>query len=159
MTPHGAGIAAVALAERQIAEQPWDALVEHGAVIAARLVAERAGQPTLADPCGAFDDHVLRLLDPSPAGEGLEEGAVEPARRAVVDVLDRRLVAQTGIAPTGLEPPILTLGGLMVEKTPEPFGVGQVGRVWIGGEAREGTGHAVQAKPMERSRVGWVSTA
>jgi len=56
---HEAGIAAIAFAERQIAEQPWDALVEHGAVIAAGLVTERAGP--LADPGRPFDDQVVGL--------------------------------------------------------------------------------------------------
>lgn len=36
-----AGVAAVAARQSQIAEQPWDALVEHRAIVAAGLVAER----------------------------------------------------------------------------------------------------------------------
>jgi hypothetical protein len=43
------GIAAVAARERQIAEQLGQTLVQHRAVIPARFVAERAGEPTLAD--------------------------------------------------------------------------------------------------------------
>jgi hypothetical protein len=119
------------------------------AIVAAGLVSERARQPTLADPGRSFDDQVLRLLDPLPAGERLEEDAIEPACGAVIDILDRGRVAQTRIAQTSLEPPILSIGGLMIEKKPEPFGVGQVGHVGIGGETGKRAGHAVQAKRLK----------
>src|SRR3954469_10751146 len=46
---HQPGIAAVATGQREIDEQLGDALIEYRAVVAARLVAERAGKPTLAD--------------------------------------------------------------------------------------------------------------
>ena len=42
-------VAAVAAGERQIGEQARQALIENGAIVAAGLVAERAGQPTLAN--------------------------------------------------------------------------------------------------------------
>jgi len=119
-------------------------------------VAEGAGQPALADPGRPFDDQVLRLLDPSSAGERLEERAVEPTCGAVVDVFDRGLVAQTGIAETRFEAAILPVGRLMVEEQPEPFGLGKLGRFGIGGEADEGPGHAVQAELVKliECRVG-----
>jgi hypothetical protein len=34
-------VAAVSARQSEIAEQPWDALIEHGAIVAAGLVAER----------------------------------------------------------------------------------------------------------------------
>jgi hypothetical protein len=43
-------MAAVAAGEREIAEHPRDALVEHRAVVAAGLVTEGAGKPAFADP-------------------------------------------------------------------------------------------------------------
>jgi hypothetical protein len=42
-------IASVAAGERQSLEQPWQPMVEDGTIVAACLVAERAGDPTLAD--------------------------------------------------------------------------------------------------------------
>jgi hypothetical protein len=41
-------VAAVAARQSEIAEQPRRALIEHGAIIAAGLVAERRGEPALA---------------------------------------------------------------------------------------------------------------
>jgi hypothetical protein len=43
------GVAAIATGQSQIAEQPRDALIKHGAIVAAGLVAERRGEPALAD--------------------------------------------------------------------------------------------------------------
>ena len=40
---------AVAACERQRIEQPWHAMIEHRAIVAAGLVAERAGEPTFAE--------------------------------------------------------------------------------------------------------------
>src|SRR6187551_3602165 len=58
---HQPGIAAVAAGQREIGEQLGDALIKYRAVIAARLVAEGAGEPTLADAGRSFDDQVLRV--------------------------------------------------------------------------------------------------
>jgi hypothetical protein len=58
------GIAAVAAREREITEQLGDALVEDRAVIAAGLVAEGAGQPTLADAGRAANDQAVVGVDP-----------------------------------------------------------------------------------------------
>ncbi len=44
-----AGAAAITAGECQVTEQLWDACVEHRAMIAARLVAQGAGWPTVAD--------------------------------------------------------------------------------------------------------------
>ena len=46
------GMAAVAAGERQIAEQLRRALIEDGAVVAARFMAKGASQPRLAEACG-----------------------------------------------------------------------------------------------------------
>ena len=92
-----AGIAAVAAREHQFAEQLGDTLIEDGTVVAARLVAERAGKPTLADAGWAADGQIVVRVDPIADHELLEQRAVEAARRAVIDVLDERLLAQPGI--------------------------------------------------------------
>ena len=43
--PHEAGIAAIAFAERQIAEQPGNALVEHGAIVGAATLSRGPQRP------------------------------------------------------------------------------------------------------------------
>ena len=98
-----AGIAAVAAGERQIAEQLGDALIENGAIVAAGLVAERASQPAFADAGRAADRQIVVRVDPVAGDELLEQRAIEPARSAVIDILDERLLAQPGIAQSGGE--------------------------------------------------------
>ena len=57
----------------------------------------------------------------------LEQRFVEPARRAVVDVLDGGLaVTQSGGAQSGLEAPGAAIGSLAVEQQRQPFGVRQI---------------------------------
>src|SRR6202521_5056175 len=63
-----------------------------------------------------YGEHVAMLGDPAAGGELLENSFVEPACRAVVDILDRGLaVSQLGAAQPALEPRSVTLGGLAVE--------------------------------------------
>src|SRR3954447_10079662 len=49
---HDAGMAPVAAGQREIGEQLGNALIEHRAVVAARLVAEGTSKPTFADAGG-----------------------------------------------------------------------------------------------------------
>ena len=85
-----AGMASVAAGERQRLEQPRHALVEDGAVVAAGLVPEGAGDPGFADAGRAGDQQILVAVDPIAGGELLEQGAVEAAGGAQIDILDRR---------------------------------------------------------------------
>ncbi|MCP1845628.1 hypothetical protein ACVIHI_008903 [Bradyrhizobium sp. USDA 4524] len=47
--PQEPRVAAVAARQSEIGEQPRDTLIEHGAIVAAGRVAERRGEPALAD--------------------------------------------------------------------------------------------------------------
>lgn len=99
-----AWMAAVAAGERQIVEQSRDALIEHGAIVATGLVAERRGEPTLANAGRAADQEIDVVVDPAALDKLSEQRAVETARGAVVDVLDARLLAQLGVAQASGEP-------------------------------------------------------
>jgi hypothetical protein len=90
-------------------------------------VAERTGQPTFADAGRPFDDQVLRLLDPAPTGKVLEEGAIEAARGAIVDVLDDGLMTQPGVAQPCPQPSIVAFGGFAIEQESQPFGMRELG--------------------------------
>ena len=78
---HDAGMTAVATGQRQIGEQLWDTLIEHRAVVAAGLVAEGTSKPTFADASWAAQDQIVVRVDPFAAGELVEQGAIETARR------------------------------------------------------------------------------
>ena len=81
--------AAVAVGELEIGEQPRQALVEDGESVAAGLLAERAGEPRLADAAGPGDEQIAVLGDPLAGGELLEQrrraaaacGSRRPRRR------------------------------------------------------------------------------
>ena len=85
---HDAGMAAVAAGQRKIGEQLGDALIKNRAVVAARLMAEGTGQPAFADAGRPAQDQIVVRLDPFAAGELVEQGAIEAARGAIIDVLD-----------------------------------------------------------------------
>ena len=114
--PHQARIATVGASEGEIGEQLGDALVEDGAVVAASLVAERAGEPRLADACRAFDDEILWCGDPVAGDQPLEQRAVEAARRTIVDVLDDGALAPSGMTEPSDELPVGAFCALAIEQ-------------------------------------------
>ena len=89
-----AAVSPVAAREGQRLEETRDPVVEDGMVVAAGLVAERAGDPALAEARRAGDQEIFMTVDPFAGSEPGEDGAVEAARRAQVDVLDAGVLAQ-----------------------------------------------------------------
>ena len=57
-------------------------------------MAERAGEPALADAGGAADHQIVVRVDQGAVRELVEQRAIEAARGAIVDVLDRGVMAQ-----------------------------------------------------------------
>ena len=102
-----ARMASVAARQREVLEQLGNALIEDRAVVAAGLVAERRSQPALADAGRPEQGQIVVGVDPFALDELLEQGAVEAARAAIIDVLDAGLLAQFGEAQPRGEPLVL----------------------------------------------------
>src|SRR6266852_6041033 len=83
-----ASVTAIAAREQQVIEQPRQAMVEDRAVVAAGLVAERTGKPTLADAGLPDDQQILMTFDPIASDELGKQRLVEGARHFEIDVLD-----------------------------------------------------------------------
>jgi hypothetical protein len=49
-------VTAIAAREGQRIEQPWHTMIDHRAIVPARLMSQGAGQPTLAEPGFPDDD-------------------------------------------------------------------------------------------------------
>jgi hypothetical protein len=73
-----------------------------GVAVATGLLRQRTGQPRLAHAGRPGDQQAAMLGDPAAGGQLLEQRFVEPAGRAVVDVLDPRRRGRTGSPPSGL---------------------------------------------------------
>ena len=85
-------------------------------------------------------------VDPLADGEGLEQGTVETARGAVIDVLDDGVLAQPGIAQAGGEPLVAAMGEFSIKQQPQPIGVAERRGVARGLQFGEGLGHAGEAE-------------
>ena len=81
-------------------------------------------------------------FNPFAIGELLEQRAIEAARRSVIDVLDSRLLTQSGIAQSGGQPPVAAMGKLAIEQEAEPIGMAECGSVAGGFEFGEGLSHS-----------------
>ena len=86
----------IAPGERQVLAQLRPAMIEDGAIVAAGFLADGAGQPALADAGRADQGQIVVGVDPFALGELLEQGAIETAGGAIVDVFDARLLTQFG---------------------------------------------------------------
>ena len=131
------------MGEFEIGEQPRHAGVEHRVAVPARLLGERARQPRLADTARAGDEQIAMLGDPFAGGELLEQRLVEPSRRPVVDVLDRRLaMAQLGAAQPDLKALGVAIGRLAIEQQRQPFGMCEIDSLVLALQLDEGVGQA-----------------
>ncbi len=74
------GVARIPMGDGQIGEEPGGAGVEDGEIFSARLVAERASKPALAQAARPGQEQIAALGDPVASGELEEERAVEPTR-------------------------------------------------------------------------------
>ena len=88
------GVAAVTTRQGERGKEPGCPVVGDGEILAAGFVAERAGQPALADPGWSGEQQPMPGADPVTAGELEKEPAIEAAGGAVVDVLDAGLMPQ-----------------------------------------------------------------
>ncbi len=112
---------AVAACKRERIEQPRQALIEDRAVVPTGLMAERTGNPTLADAGGADDEQVMVPFDPIASGEFLEQRLVEPAWRFHIDILDDGILPEACEAQAADEPFVLALGRFAVDEQSKPF--------------------------------------
>src|SRR5271154_7620707 len=87
-----ARMAAVASGERQVLAELWPTMIEDGAIVATGFLADGAGQPALADAGRTDQGQIVVGVDPFAFRELLEQGAIETAGGAIVDVFDARLL-------------------------------------------------------------------
>src|SRR6266851_8391960 len=99
----------------QVAEQTTGALIDHREAFAAGLVTESARQPRLADAGRPDHDQVVMIAHPLAGSELLEQGAVEPAVGAEVDVLDDGGLTQPGFAQATGEALVLAARRLAID--------------------------------------------
>ena len=142
-------MASVAARQREVLEQPGHALIEDRAIVATGLVAERRGQPTLADAGWTDERQIVVGVDPFALDQLLEQGAVKTAGTAIIDIFDAGLLAQFGDAQPRREALVLSPGCLAIEQKPEPFVMAEAVGFTAGGDFGEGLGHAMQAKGVE----------
>src|SRR6476659_9087979 len=119
----------VTACQREGLEQPRHAMVEDGTVVAACLVAQRACNPTLADSGWTGDQQVLLARDPVTIDQLGEEGTLDAARRAQIDVLDDGRLAQGREPQTCDEPLVVALCDLAVNHEAEPHLDGERGGI------------------------------
>src|SRR5262249_22447218 len=118
--------------------------------LAAGRMSEGAGEPGFPKAAFSTNEKIAFFRNPAASGELLEEGFVELALRAVVDVLDRGLaVAQARRAQADLRAFGGAIGDLAVEQECEPFGVGEIPGGILLLELEEGIGHAVELQRSE----------
>src|ERR1700692_5040748 len=94
-------------------------------------------------------------IDPAACGEFLEQRAIETARGAVVDILDRSLMAHPGIAQASEQASVAAIADLLIEQQAEPFGMGQ--RCGFTGcfDLPERLGHAVESEVSKKNQIWW----
>ena len=142
-SPSGEGT--VAVGEGELVEELRGTNVEDGAVFPASLVSKSTAKPTLSDPRWPADNQIFMGVNPTSLEQLLDQLAVEPARRTVVDVFGRRLMAELCVAQASAHAFVLTINDFAIEKHGKPLAVLEASGLRVGDELREGLGHAMEA--------------
>ena len=142
-------VAAVSACERQRVEQPWHAVVENRAIVPARLVGQRACEPTFTEPGLADDDQVLVLGDPVASDQLGEQRLVEAARRLHVDIFDDGVLPEPGELQATDEPFVLALDGLAIDEQTEPLLEREGGDIGVAPLLFESFRHSCEAERDE----------
>ena len=151
-----AWIAAIAACQREIPKQPGHALVKNRSVVATGLVAERTGEPTLADAGWADERQIIVGVDPFTPCKFLEQGAIQTARITIVDIFDTGLLAQFGVTQPRHEALVLSPRCFAIKQQGETFAMAQALPFAAGIEFAEGFGHAMQAKDVKLVESGMI---
>src|SRR5271155_4959290 len=109
------GMTPIAASECESIEQPWHAMIEDGAIVAAGLVAKRTGKPTFAGSGRPADQQALVPCDPIAGDELGEQRLIETALGLDVDILDDGRLAQACELQSADEFLVLALDGLAVD--------------------------------------------
>ncbi len=125
--------ATVAVGDAQFFEQAAEARVEDGKALATRGLAQRTGEPGLAEAGGAGDEDVVSGANPVGAGEACELTRIETTGTAGVEVLN----AGTGILELGLfeqtfQAPRIAPGEFAIDQEAEAVFEGEAGGQRLG---------------------------
>ena len=152
-----AAIAAVASSEGERLEQARDAMILDRAIVAASFVAQRASNPAFAQPGCPCDEQVLIAVDPITADQPGEDGAVDAAWRAQIDVFHACALAQRGELEAGRETFGVSFGGSRSTSNPTRSSNDRASR--SGDRRCSSKALAIPVKPsvISRSWVGCVS--
>ena len=96
-----AGMAPVALCDGQCLEEARDTMIGDGATVTAGFVAKRASDPAFAEASRAGDQEVLVAADPASVDQMGQDGTINAARAAQIEVLNTGGLASEMIDDVG----------------------------------------------------------
>jgi hypothetical protein len=143
------GVGAVGPGERELAEEPGEAVEVGREAQAAGAVAEGASQIALARPGGAGDQDVVVVADPLAAGEPEDEALVQPAWGPEVDILRGSREVELGRLEQPREAAVVAERGLALDEEGEAVLEGEPVQVGHAHLFVEGLGHAGEAELVQ----------
>ena len=161
------GVAAVAASDGEVVQEPGDAQGQSGEAVTAGVVGEGTGEPGLADPRyghsgagagGTGDEDVEAFAQPSPGGEGVDEGLVEAPWVSGVDVLDAGVgVSQLGASQPAGHAAVVAQGEFAVGEQAEGSSNESASRCGEWSGSASAAAMAGHRSWWSLSMVGWVS--
>jgi hypothetical protein len=136
--------------ESELVKKPGQPLIAHREPVTRGLVAESASDKTLAGTGRAQDQNVVVLVQPTAAGEAVDQAAVETARGAVVDILEAGGLAQPGKAQALGERGVVALDGLAIDQYRQALVEAEAITVGQALLLLERLGHAGEAQAAQR---------
>jgi hypothetical protein len=140
----------------ELVEKPGQPLIAHREPVTRGLVAEGASDETLAGTGRAQDQDVVVLVQPTAAGEAVDQAAVETARGAVVDILEAGDLTQPGKAQALGERGVVAFDGLAIDQHRQALVEAEAITVGQACCSSSALAMPVRRKRRNVSIVGWI---
>jgi hypothetical protein len=124
-------------------------------VVATGTVTESTGNPCLADAGGAGDLQILLAFNPLSLGQPLEQGSIEPAVGAIIDILGASHLAQAGEAQPCLQSLVVAFKDLAIDEQCQAILEVEVRAVGLPSLFFECVDHADEAE-VSQAIDGWM---
>ena len=142
-------IGAVATTDGELVQKPRRADIRRGETVATRALHEGRREPRFSDAGRSGDQQMVAITDPAARTEAQNDLTTEPARRAEIDVFERRGIAQLRVAQALGEFPSFPSGPFAVDEQAEAVVKTQLGVLTRAALVLKRRGHRRQVQRVE----------
>jgi hypothetical protein len=110
------GITPIAFSDLEVLEEAGEAEITNRVALSTGFVGQRTGQEGFTTSRGSGDEYIVVLSDPVAGTQLGDQGFIQAAGMAEVDILQNRLLAQPSLMKAGFQAAIFPVGHFPIDE-------------------------------------------